>query len=585
MCRFPISTGPWSMRPHPKPIRGASVEIVNSACGSDRDRDHRCQRRSIRVACPRAPQVMVRIKAQMLQGGSGATWDVTVRDNTQSDAIHALETQAFSTGAAARHARHPGALRLGRQPVRLDAGRGAVRGARHRLHGAGKDAFGRARHGVPGTARLLERQQHAGDGNPALGQIGTTRSRWSNARGPSMCWARKTSIPTNTTPRSSPTNGGTTTSRPSAATIRRAAATPLPTSSTPRGLFRRLGQCLVGHRPGANNYTDSVGPGQAQGANIDLTASGVANPGWFREASVHSILWRLNSQVGFKPINDTMTGAAFKNGVAVTSIHPFTAAFGAAASGQCLGAGRLLTGEQISAAATTRSAQRNKRRRHVARRRAADVPAGHRGGSTQGLRHQSAGSGNKLGSYVYLGSLPPPARHYDHGRRPPQRDPDFVVYSGRQIAEAMGRRQETRPVGLPAGESVLVINDFNNSSASDMFQRHHPMRRNATRLRPAGAVALPLALQRPGRSAERQGRPQGRRQDDEDRADEGQRVRASSCGIRVDGTPEAGRPSRWCSPSKASPTRRGRAPAGNRWRTVARVAERTRSLPAGRPPH
>ena len=70
------------------------------------------------------------------------------------------------------------------------------------------------------------------------------------------------------------------------------------------------GNAWSGIALGRSNYTDSVGPGQAQGSNLDLThGRAVRIPGWFREASIHSILWNLNSQVGFKPIHDTLTGA------------------------------------------------------------------------------------------------------------------------------------------------------------------------------------------------------------------------------------------------------------------------------------
>ncbi len=85
----------------PKPIRGASVEIVSGASAAVIATAATDANGAYSVSLPASTQVLVRIKAQMTQGGSGATWDVTVRDNTQSDAIFALETPSFSTGIAA----------------------------------------------------------------------------------------------------------------------------------------------------------------------------------------------------------------------------------------------------------------------------------------------------------------------------------------------------------------------------------------------------------------------------------------------------------------------------------------------------
>ena len=49
-------------------------------------------------------------------------------------------------------------------------------------------------------------------------------------------------------------------------------------------------------------------------------------------------------------------------------------------------------------------------------------------------------------------------------------DPDFEVYSGRLLASSDGLgTSESSSVGLLAGDNVVVINDYNNSSASTCF--------------------------------------------------------------------------------------------------------------------
>ena len=90
------------------------------------------------------------------------------------------------------------------------------------------------------------------------------------------------------------------------------------------------------------------------------------------------------------------------------------------------------------------------------------------------------GSGNKLGSYVYLTicALRQRAATRSRSKGPSGSDPDFVVYNGRQIASADGfGTTETSSVSLPAGENVLCTQRLQQLSGSNMLHRHHSMRR------------------------------------------------------------------------------------------------------------
>ncbi len=278
-------------------------------------------------------------------------------------------------------------------------------------------------------------------------------------------------------------NGGTTTSRPSAATTSPGGSHALTDARPACGLLRRVGQGLVGHRAGAQQLHRCGRPGPGQGANIDLTASGVAGLRVVPRSLVHSILWRLNSQVGFKPINDTLTSAAFKNGVAVTSIHPFTAAFGVAAPGSvsvlnsaCCPASRSAPPRTIPSASTKRTMAPSP---CVLLDVPAGTPSAARTPACVTREADAAGAGNKLGSYVYLrfaaakrsgaytitvtGGRPPPIRISCS-------TPGGAV---RRKPRDLRRHRDQGSVSLPAGDNVLVINDYNNSSAN-LFQRHHP---------------------------------------------------------------------------------------------------------------
>ena len=455
----------------PKPIRGASVDIVDSATSAVIATATTDANGAYSVSLPSSTQVFVRIKAQMVQGGPGPSWDVTVRDNTQSAAIHALETQAFSTGVSA-----------GTRDIQAPSGWDGTRygSARVAAPFAVLDTVYTAQSKMlsvaPATVFPVLRVYWSADnipatGNPALGQIGTTSfSMDSNGRAIYVLGKE-----------------GVDTDEYDASVVAHEWGhyyqSAFSRDDSPGGshaisdrLDRRVafsegwGNAWSGIALERSNYTDSVGPGQGRGLNIDLTTNGTTSPGWFREGSIHSILWRLNSQVGFKPINDTLTSAAFKSAGAVTSIHPFSAAFGVAASGSASALVSLLTAEQISAAPNDPFGASETNDGGVSGvlplYQQANV-----GGTTTACVTNATGAGNKLGNYVYLRfSMPSAGGHTISISGPMAADPDFAVYAGGLIDESMGfGASETKLVSLRAGDNVLVINDFNNSAPQTCF--------------------------------------------------------------------------------------------------------------------
>jgi len=83
-----------------KPVRGAVVEIVDAASivvATTSTDDSGAYSASV----PGNSQLLVRVRAQATRSGSGPSWDVTVRDNTQSDAIYSVESALFNSGTAA----------------------------------------------------------------------------------------------------------------------------------------------------------------------------------------------------------------------------------------------------------------------------------------------------------------------------------------------------------------------------------------------------------------------------------------------------------------------------------------------------
>lgn len=448
----------------PKPVRGAIVEVLNSASAvlatTTTDASG-----SYSVSVPSNTAIMVRVKAQLSQSGAGSSWDVSVRDNTQSNAIYAMETPVFSSGVAAgtRNLNAPsgwgGASYTAPRVAAPFAVLDTVYAAQMKVLAVAPSSV------FPPLQVFWSVNNVPASGDPALGQIGTTFFT-SASSGRAIYVLGKENVDTD---------------EYDASVIAHEWGhyyqSAFSRDDSPGGshslgdlVDRRLafsegwGNAWSGIALDRSNYTDSVGQGQAQGSNIDLSAGVSSNPGWYREASIQSILWNLNKQVGFKPIHDALTGP-FKSGLAVTSIHPFTAAFDVAAPGSASVLAGLLVGQSISAAANDpfgiAEANDGGVPRALPMYQAATVGLN----NSACVTNQAGAGGNKLGSFVYLKFNAPTAKSYTITVvGPTGADPDFVVYSGGQIAQADGLgTSEAATVNLPAGESILVINDFNNS--------------------------------------------------------------------------------------------------------------------------
>lgn len=79
-----------------------------------------------------------------------------------------------------------------------------------------------------------------------------------------------------------------------------------------------------------------------------------------------------------------------------------------------------------------------------------------------------AGQGNKLGRFAYVRfTLASAGNHRITVTGPGSTDPDFEVYQAGRIAGSYGSAAGTEDLllGLPAGESVLVIHDANATAS------------------------------------------------------------------------------------------------------------------------
>ncbi len=443
-----------------KPVRGALVDVIDAASSIQLATATTDDNGAYAVAVPANTIVAVRVRAQLARSGQGATWDVTVRDNTRSGALYSMQTSAFSSGAVATV-----------RDIHAPSGWGGSSYTGERVAGpfAILDTVYAAMQKVtsvaPATAfpvlRVFWSVNNApASGSIAAGQIGTTFfvSR-SSGREIYVLGKEDSDTDEYDAPVIAHEWGHYYQSAMS-----RDDSTGGEHGQNDR-LDRRLafsegwGNAWSGIALGRRNYVDSVGPQQSlPGANIDLGAGAATTPGWYREPSIQSIFWNLNQQVGFKPIHDALTSSQFRGGAAVTSIHPFSAAFNAVAPGSAAALAALLSGQGISAAANDPFGTAETNNGGIPGTIPMYKPATANGTVTQACVSNDAGPGNKLGSFSYLRFTAPANGSYQlQVNGAAGTNPDFDLFRGGLIDRT------SNTVSLSAGEYVLAVTDLNNS--------------------------------------------------------------------------------------------------------------------------
>ena len=454
----------------PKPVRSASVEIINAAATVIATTTTDASG-AYSVSVPSLTDVRVRVRAQMLQSGSSGGWDVTVRDNTQSDAIYSMESPLFNSGASSVE-----------RNINAPSGWGGTSYTSARVAGpfAVLDTVYIAQSKVASVASSIVFPQLKvfwsvnnlpASGDRKLGQIGTT-SFVTSGGARAIYVLGKENVDTDEYDASVIAHEWghyyqSAFSRDDS---------PGGSHAISQRVDRRLafsegwGNAWSGIALERSNYTDSVGDAQAQGTNLDLTTGPTNNPGWFRESSIQSILWQLNKQAGFKPIHDTLTGD-FKTAVAVTSIHPFAASYRALTPSNAAGLNGLLSGQSISTVANNPFGVNESNNGGLALTLPMYGAVTVGGGGATACVSDQFGDGNKHGSFSYLRFSAASARNYQITvAGPGTSDPDLVVYGGSERARSNGTgASETASVALTTGDYVLVVNDYNNSSVNTCF--------------------------------------------------------------------------------------------------------------------
>jgi hypothetical protein len=331
-----------------RPVRGAMVEAVDATSSAQLAVATTGENGAYTLAVPANTNVFVRVRAQLTYAGAGTSWDVTVRDNTQANALYSMQSSAFSSGLAA--STHDLRAGTGWDGSKYASQRVAAPFAiLDTVYTAMQKVLSVAPATVFPPLRVFWSPNNApASGSLAAGQIGTTFF-FPRSTGREIYVLGKENVDTDEF---------------DAPVIAHEWGHYYQSSfsrdDSPGGdhsgddrVDRRLafsegwGNAWSGIALNRRNYVDSKGVRQAVAGSLDLTVGPPTNPGWFRETSIQSIFWNLNQQVGFKPIHDTMTGFAFRSGAAVTSIHPFAAAFNATVPGSAAALTTLLSGQGI----------------------------------------------------------------------------------------------------------------------------------------------------------------------------------------------------------------------------------------------
>jgi len=454
----------------PRPVRGASVDIVDAQSGAVLATTATDDTGHYSAAVASQAVVVVRVRAQLARSGAGPNWDVTVRDNTQGNALYSMESPTFSTagGGTTRNLHAPSGWGGTGYTGDRTAGPFAILDT---VYTTMAKVLSVAPNAAFPTLRVFWSPRNApATGQVSLGQIGTT-SFSADPAGDAIYVLGLENVDTD---------------EYDASVIAHEWGHyyqhAFSRDDSPGGshdfadlLDQRLafsegwGNAWSGIALNRQDYGDSMGPAQAAGVHEDLSAGADAPRGWYRESSVQAVLWQLNSQYGFAGIHQAMAGG-LRSTPAVTTIHAFAAAFATTVPSAQSGLASLLVGQSISGAVNDPWATQETNVAGVP-----GIPPLYKpatvGATESACVTNQYGADNKLGSFAYLRVQVPTARTYQVSVAGPQgSDPDFSIYAGGRLAASDGLgTSESGAFGLPAGDVVLVVNDANNSSSNTCF--------------------------------------------------------------------------------------------------------------------
>jgi len=243
--------------------------------------------------------------------------------------------------------------------------------------------------------------------------------------------------------------------------------------------------CMVNKNP---LYIDSYGSRQHQsfGADVEAKSPSSDNPGWFSEASVYRILYDLYDNhddgtdtlsLGFAPMHKVLIDAQ-KNTKAFTSIFSFITALKAQNPDYEDEINAITSSEKIAPINDIYGTGRINRREENANPLYAELPLG---GAVDIVRNYSADATDPkgtLGAYNFVKFTIPSGGEYTFtirevkgsGRVDPNLDPDFFIYKGssnQPIASATAERTtDSLTTTLSAGTYRMAVIVYGQSSSN-----------------------------------------------------------------------------------------------------------------------
>jgi hypothetical protein len=468
------------------PVRGATVELLQGNVVLASTPTNASGQYTFSTA-PANTSLSIRVRAELKQLTGTAQWDVTVRDNTNSDALYVL-TSAFNSGTGTTQ--------------NLIAGSGWTGTSYTGVRSAGPFAIldtiylsqqkvlqTNASSTFPPLQVFWSINNSTASGNLAIGNIGTSFFTQSNTSRRLYILGRQDD--------DTDEYDATVVAHEWGHYYQSAFSRDDSTGGRHGGgddrLDRRIafsegwGNAWSGIALAQNAYRDSNGPRQASGfilpLDIGYAIVNGGSKGWFREQSIQYILWDLNRQAGFTPMHTALTSAAFKTGVPLSDIHSFTAAFKTAASStQTAALNSLLGSESINSSSDAFGSNETNNggssvtlpyyRQVTALGNPVTLAAGQTVCVTSVFSRGT--DSNKLGQYAYLRFSTPLSgnRSFTVSSTTLGIDTDFEVHSAGSRVLLADRGQtgtETSSVNLTAGEHVMVIYDFNRVAGTPCF--------------------------------------------------------------------------------------------------------------------
>ena len=356
------------------PAREVTVQAIDACDNSVLATATTDDNGSYSVTVPPNRNLFIRARAEMLKSGTAPTWNFTVRNNTNSDALYALDGAAASSGTtnSTRDLRAESGF-VGTSYTG-DARRSAVRDSRHGVQGKGARAERDADAAFPALSLFWSEDNRptAGRFCPNDGDIGTSSYIVFTGE-PDKCTTPQTNNPDGIYILGDFSVGDTDEFDESvlAHEFGHYVEDRFGRSDSIGGEHGGSSSLLdlrVAFGEGWGNafssmvrndpiYRDSFA-GVTDDFQIDVESDDPNNEGWFSEASVEEILWDLfdpandpsdpgdTLALGFAPIFSVMTGAQVQTD-AVTSIYTFAAGLRAADPGSAAQLDDLLTEEKI----------------------------------------------------------------------------------------------------------------------------------------------------------------------------------------------------------------------------------------------